>query len=80
MHAGYVVAGNVGTPERKQYSITGNTVILAARLEQLNKEIGTSLVMSREVYDQLPDELKEPVDFKKVKVKGRSEEMEVASY
>jgi class 3 adenylate cyclase len=80
LHAGYVVAGNVGTPERKQYSITGNTVILAARLEQLNKEFGTSLVMSREVYDQLPDELKEPVDFKKVKVKGRSEEMEVASY
>lgn len=79
LHAGYVVAGNVGTADRKQYSITGNTVILAARLEQLNKEFGTSLVMSREVYDHLPDELKEAVEFKKVKVKGRSEEMEVAS-
>lgn len=80
LHAGYVVAGNVGTDDRKQYSITGNTVILAARLEQLNKEFGTSLVMSREVYDHLPDELKEPIEFTKVKVKGRSEEMEVASF
>jgi len=80
LHAGYVVAGNVGTQDRKQYSITGNTVILAARLEQLNKEFGTSLVMSREVYDQLPEELQEAVEFKKVKVKGRSEAMEVAAF
>ena len=43
LHAGNVVAGNVGTAIRKQYSITGNTVITAARIEQLNKEFESQL-------------------------------------
>jgi class 3 adenylate cyclase len=80
LHAGYVVTGNVGTKGRKQYSITGNTVILAARLEQLNKDFGSSLVISREVYEKLPEEKREPAEFNKVTVKGRSEPMEVAAF
>lgn len=78
LHAGYVVAGNVGTEDRKQYSITGNTVILASRIEQLNKEFKSSLVISREVYNELPDKLKLKVEFQQVNVKGRKEPMEVA--
>jgi len=35
------VTGNIGTALRKQYSITGNVVILAARIEQLNKQTQT---------------------------------------
>lgn len=80
LHAGYVVAGNVGTDQRRQYSITGNTVITAARLEQLNKDYGSTLVISREVYDLLPKELQEPVEFKSVVVKGRSAPLEIAAY
>lgn len=80
LHAGYVVAGNVGTEERKQYSITGNTVITAARLEQLNKDYGSTLVISKEVYDLLPPELQEPVEFKSVVVKGRSAPLEIAAF
>lgn len=78
LHAGYVVAGNVGTQERKQYSITGNTVILASRLEQLNKEFGSSIVISRQVYDELPEKLQEGLEFTSVSVKGISGKMEVA--
>ena len=80
LHAGHVVAGNVGTENRKQYSITGNTVIIAARLEQLNKKFGSSLVVSKEVYDQIPEEAKEPVNFNAVEVKGRTEPVEVAVF
>jgi adenylate cyclase len=79
LHAGQVVAGNVGTKERKQYSITGNTVITAARLEQLNKEFHTTMVMSREVYEHLPEALQEPMSFNPVQVKGRSEAIEIAT-
>jgi len=79
LHAGYVVAGNVGTDRRRQYSITGNTVITAARLEQLNKDFGSTIVLSREVYEQLPSNLQEPVEFKSVVVKGRSAPLEVAA-
>jgi adenylate cyclase len=80
LHAGHVVTGNVGTEERKQYSITGNTVIIAARLEQLNKELGSTLVISREVYDQLPLDMREPVEFEQVMVKGRSLPVEIAAF
>ena len=80
LHAGHVVTGNVGTEQRKQYSITGNTVIIAARLEQLNKELGSTLVISREVYDQLPLDMREPVEFEQVMVKGRSLPVEIAAF
>ena len=53
IHCGKVVTGNVGTEDRKQYSVTGNTVILAARLEQLNKEFNSSVIVSKDVIDNL---------------------------
>ncbi|MEM7106716.1 MAG: adenylate/guanylate cyclase domain-containing protein [Bacteroidota bacterium] len=53
LHAGDVVAGNVGTEVRKQYSVTGNTVITAARIEQLNKTYQTQLLISSSVYERL---------------------------
>ncbi|MGB5895546.1 MAG: adenylate/guanylate cyclase domain-containing protein, partial [Ignavibacteriaceae bacterium] len=53
IHCGEVVTGNVGTEDRKQYSITGNTVILAARLEQLNKEFNSSVIVSKDVIDNM---------------------------
>jgi len=40
----------VGSAKRKQYSITGNTVILASRIEQLNKEFGSQILISEEVF------------------------------
>ena len=80
MHAGNVVAGNVGTKTRKQYLVTGNTVIIAARLEQLNKEYGSSLVISREVVERLPKAMNLPKVFDEVMVKGRSKPVEIAKY
>lgn len=79
LHAGPVVAGNVGTKDRRQYSITGNPVITAARLEQLNKEFQSTMVISKEVYDHLPEEIREPMAFSPVQVKGRTEPVEIAT-
>lgn len=53
LHAGHVVAGNVGTDTRKQYSITGTTVITAARIEQLNKKYKSQLLISETVMTHL---------------------------
>jgi adenylate cyclase len=49
LHAGQAVAGNIGSKQRKQYSITGNVVILASRIEQLNKQFGSQILASAEV-------------------------------
>lgn len=40
IHSGEVVAGNLGSRKRAKYAIIGDTVNVAARLEQLNKELG----------------------------------------
>lgn len=49
IHTGEIVMGNIGNEIRKQFSISGNTVIIAARLEQANKDYGTQFLVSEEV-------------------------------
>ncbi|MCG8318594.1 MAG: adenylate/guanylate cyclase domain-containing protein [Cytophagales bacterium] len=53
IHTGQVVTGNIGNNERKQFSISGSAVIIAARLEQLNKKLASQFVISKEVLTNL---------------------------
>eukprot|EP00727_Mastigamoeba_balamuthi_P009644 m51a1_g5301 hypothetical protein (711) ;mRNA; f:250861-253201 len=54
LHTGEVYAGNVGCSERLNYTVIGNTVNLAARLEPLNKEFGTAALVSDAVRSAAP--------------------------
>lgn len=58
LHYGEAVIGNIGSSIRKQYSITGNVVIMASRIEQMNKRWSTQLAISTEVYDELDEQVK----------------------
>ncbi len=78
LHAGFVVTGNVGTKNRKQYSVTGNPVITASRLEQLNKQYKSTLIVSKDVIERLPKEHQEGLEFSDVSVKGRSQPVKVS--
>ena len=75
LHAGDAVTGNVGSPERKQYSVTGNVVILASRVEQLNKEYGSQLLVSHEVLERSP--APDAIALGPVRVKGREQPIEI---
>lgn len=46
LHLGPAVVGTVGSPRRKEFTAIGDTVNMAARLEQLNKEVGSQLLVS----------------------------------
>lgn len=50
IHYGDAVTGNIGTETRQQYSITGNVVIIAARVEQLNKQLDSEILVTEEVF------------------------------
>lgn len=77
---GYVVTGNVGNESRKQYSITGNPVIIASRVEQLNKEYKTQLIITEEVFRHLEDQPMPRESYLEVYVKGRTEPIKILKY
>jgi len=51
IHTGDAITGNIGTDTRQQYSVTGKCVIIAARVEQLNKKFNSQILITREVFD-----------------------------
>jgi adenylate cyclase len=56
IHVGEAVVGNVGSTERMNYTALGNTVNLAARLEGLNKQVGTAILASEDVVMRVRDQ------------------------
>jgi class 3 adenylate cyclase/ABC-type nitrate/sulfonate/bicarbonate transport system substrate-binding protein len=68
-----VLVGNVGSSNRLSYTALGDGVNVAARLEGINKQFGTTICISDSIYDQAQaDLLARPI--KRVQVKGRKTE------
>ncbi len=53
LNTGDMVVGNMGTENKKNYTIMGNHVNLAARLEGVNKQYGTWILISENTYAQI---------------------------
>lgn len=57
IHTGTVVAGNLGSRTHMKYGVVGDTVNVAARLEALNKELDSAILISEATRARLPAEL-----------------------
>jgi class 3 adenylate cyclase len=55
LHAGETVFGNVGAPDRMDFTVIGSSVNLASRIEGLNKFYGTEILVSQRLRDLAGD-------------------------
>jgi class 3 adenylate cyclase len=55
LHAGPVILGTIGSPQRMDSTVIGLTVNLAKRLEEVTRPLGVEMLISDQVADQLPN-------------------------
>ena len=76
IHSGTVLAGNIGSAERSTYALVGDAVNLASRIQGLNKDLGTEILLSEETRRRLTGTVALEA-LPAVRVKGKSAEVSV---
>lgn len=76
LHAGAAISGTIGSDERMEYTVIGNTVNTASRIESSTKAFGADLLISDTVIEKIGDDFKTELAGA-AEVKGRSEALKM---
>lgn len=74
VNTGDVIVGNIGSTKRLEYTCIGSNVNMASRLETLNREYNTLILVSEATYNEVKDSLGENIKVEKiegVQIKGK---------
>ncbi len=77
LHAGEVVTGNIGTPQRREYTVIGEVVNIAARVEALNRDFDSQFLVSSAVFEGVKQAVPDAKDLGSVVVKGSEAPIEI---